>query len=107
MKFAAALSFAGLALASPLAKRADFQGTGQIITYTASSSANVGCLTAAGQWTVDNSQCGTFTGTLLADGVSLNISSTAGICGTDYLNGQGGQTFNCGQGSYTKYSVCI
>lgn len=97
MKLAAAAPLVTFALASPLVKRADFEGMGKIIVYELDTSTPAGCLTNVGLWTIDDSQCGTFTG-IKTSSTTYAISSTAGTCGTDVI-------FSCGTGLSTAYNV--
>lgn len=67
----------------------------------------MGCSTADGLWTVDESQCGTFTGKLAPDGISYEVSSTKGVCATSGrpIDGLQVATFVCGKGVTTDYFV--
>lgn len=60
-----------------------FTGKGQLRTlWNAGDHADLGCLTASGQWTANNALCGTFTATQV-DGGSLRafqLASSAGPC---------------------------
>jgi hypothetical protein len=85
----------------------DFTGLGQIRTvYIGSNHEDLGCLTATGQWTVDESQCGTFVTAPVAENSYNNqfhLSSTkAGACGIDVA------TFKCGGGvKWSIFGVCF
>ncbi|KAI9712841.1 MAG: hypothetical protein M1820_001463 [Bogoriella megaspora] len=99
-------------LASPLIKdggssgvegSTPFQGTGSIRMYHDADGAYMGCSTSTGLWTVDESQCATFTGSY--DGSYYHVKSEAGTCGTTNLPNQYGVFWNCGKGFSTSYST--
>lgn len=117
MKFvASALLALPLALASPLAKRdgsqdvegpTPFIGKGIIGLYHDTDGEYMGCATSNGYWTVDVSQCATFTGTTSPLGTSTlyHISTELGTCGTTNLDNQVGVFFTCGEGKESDYGV--
>jgi hypothetical protein len=70
----ALVAMAGLAAAT------EWSGSGQIRAMDSDDrTKDVGCLTADGQWTSDESLCGTFTATQLTS-AAATVSSTAGNC---------------------------
>lgn len=74
-------------------KRSDFVGLGQLRTlYIGTGHEDLGCLTSAGQWTVDESQCGVFAAAPLDNGVFHLFAPKTGGCGVDVA------TFKCGGG---------
>jgi uncharacterized membrane protein len=83
----------------------DFTGLGQIRTvYIGSNHEDLGCLTSAGQWTVDESQCGTFVTAQIDNsyGQFHLFSTEAGACGIDVA------TFKCGDGvKWSIFGVCF
>ena len=99
-----AITSLGLVAAAPvLEKRAQaFSGKGQIRLLLDTTHEDNGCLTSAAEWTIDESQCGVFTGTLTPtpgtyDRADIQ-SSTGGYLGvwennrvaTDYPKPDGG-----------------
>ena len=81
---------------------ASFTGRGQIRTlWNQGDYADLGCLTAAGLWTTNNSLCGTFTGTALTTSSlpTFRLSSSAGPCwiyGAQFKCEQGGAGYEFG-----------
>ncbi|AEO69690.1 uncharacterized protein THITE_2053822 [Thermothielavioides terrestris NRRL 8126] len=69
----------------------DFTGLGEIRTlYIWPDHPDLGCLTSAGQWTTNETLCGSFT-TQWTSNLTFYLSATAtGSCGID------GATFRCG-----------
>ncbi|QKX56860.1 uncharacterized protein TRUGW13939_03967 [Talaromyces rugulosus] len=59
----------------------DFQGAGQIRTWNQTGT-DLGCLTKQAQWTVDETQCDSFSGKRNATGIYLT-ASTGVPCGID------------------------
>lgn len=77
-----------LASAEPEAK--DFSGLGQIRTlYIGRGHDDLGCLTSAGKWTVDESKCGTFAAEQISNS-TFHLFAPEGGCGVDVA------TFRCG-----------
>jgi hypothetical protein len=78
-------------LPSTLAK--DFTGFGQLRTlHIGSDHSDLGCVTSAGKWTTDESQCGVFSAEQLANGqFQLFAPQEAGGCGIEVA------TFKCGR----------
>jgi hypothetical protein len=71
-------------------KAKDFTGLGQIRTlYIERDHNDLGCLTSAGKWTVDEAQCGTFSTEQISDS-TFHLSAPEGPCGIDVA------TFKCG-----------
>ncbi len=64
-------------------KAKDFTGFGQIRTlYIERTHDDLGCLTSAGKWTVDEAQCGTFSVYQLSDS-TFHLLAPEGACGID------------------------
>ena len=74
---------AAVALPTASSPPQSFTGKGQLrALWNAGDHADLGCLTASGQWTANNALCGTFTATQV-DGGSLRafqLASSAGPC---------------------------
>ena len=71
-------------------KAADFAGLGQIRTlYIGRDHDDLGCLTGAGKWTADESECGTFAAEPIGNS-TFHLSVPEGGCGVDVA------TFKCG-----------
>ncbi|KAH6839500.1 hypothetical protein B0I37DRAFT_235736 [Chaetomium sp. MPI-CAGE-AT-0009] len=72
----------------------DFTGLGQLRTlYIGSDHDDLGCVTSAGKWTTDESQCGVFSAERIANGqFQLFAPQEAGGCGVEVA------TFKCGRG---------
>jgi hypothetical protein len=99
-----------LAFASPVTKRdtgskdaegdTPFVGTGKLGMYHDATGTYMGCSTADGLWTVDESQCATFTGTTVTEGTITyyQISTDVGLCGTSV-------DFSCGVDESTSFYV--
>lgn len=57
----------------------DFQGTGQIRTLQANTiGTDLGCLTSQAQWTADNTQCNTFSGTR-KNNYTITLNTSTGV----------------------------
>ena len=86
-----------------VAAAANFDGQGQIRTRwheQAEGFPDIGCLTNKGQWTVDESLCGTFTGARY-DLHNLTLATSEGTCWTI------GAVFKCEPPAATHYfGVC-
>lgn len=60
----------------------DFQGAGQIRTWTTTGT-DLGCLTKQAEWTADDTQCDVFTGTRVND-TDIHLTASTGVaCGMD------------------------
>lgn len=71
-------------------KATDFAGLGQIRTlYIGRGHDDLGCLTGAGKWTADESECGTFAAEQIGNS-TFHLSVPEGGCGVDVA------TFKCG-----------
>ena len=86
----------------------DFSGYGQLrALYINDDHEDLGCLTAVGKWTTDESQCGIFVAEQLSASSqalsNFNLSAPGiGGCGIDVA------TFKCGDGVKTQtFGVCI
>ncbi|KAK6084335.1 hypothetical protein SCUP515_01449 [Seiridium cupressi] len=74
-----------LAALAGVASATTFNGTGQLRTLsslTADRGTDLGCLTNAGNWTTEDSLCGTFTGTR-SGSVYTTLTSLDGPCTID------------------------
>jgi hypothetical protein len=73
-----------------------FEGKGQLRTlYADDPYQDLGCLTSAGKWTVDEPLCGTFEGVWISE-YNFNLTSLdpgSGPCGA----AKGSLTFTCGK----------
>lgn len=81
-----------------------FLGTGRLTALHDTDREYMGCITDAGLWTIDESQCGTFKGVSTDDYGGVHLSSALGICGV--CNGCG-LVFSCGKGGETDFYVRV
>jgi hypothetical protein len=80
-----------------------FFGIGRLTALNDSNQAYMGCFTDAGLWTVDERQCGTFTGVVATDvpyDGALYLNSTLGSCGLGVNS-----VFTCGTGYREEYQA--
>lgn len=68
-----------LALTTPVTKRQDFSGTGQLTLLRAADGTQAACLQADGIANTEGS-CGTFTATPSSDGKTVTLSGSEGQC---------------------------
>ena len=67
---------------TPRATSTPFSGQGHLLFRLVSTGATDGCVTATGELTTGGT-CGVFTGVLSAQGVDIQLSTSAGLCGFD------------------------
>ncbi|KAK4119676.1 hypothetical protein N657DRAFT_560086, partial [Parathielavia appendiculata] len=81
-----------------------FGGVGQLRTlYIRGNNEDLGCLTGAGKWTVDEAQCGTFRTEPITNYTWYLFSTTEGMCDIDVPSYS--YVFRCGSDAQAEWAV--